>query len=175
MTRGYKTTDEAWKVWTPAEVKKYKVAMYQHHNGLYEAFVARVRGLPAGTERMSPQPPYPHSADPREGTKKAMQQLEAKYPDQIGQACRVAVKIAKRKLTVHSREVREEMERQGLVGPDTGAEFWLGPVFGRLVREKILSKTGQKYKYSDPARGIHEREVTIWQLVDGADTKEYET
>jgi len=170
----YKTTDEAWKVWTPAEVKKHKVAMYQHADGTYQAYVARAKVIPPTAVRMTPQPPYPHSADPREGTKKAMQQLEAKYPEQIVNACRVAVKIAKRKLTVHSREVREEMERQGLVGPDTGAEFWLGAAMGRLVREKILSKTGQKYKYSDASRGIHEREVQIWQLVDGADTKEYE-
>ena len=171
---GFDTTDEAWKQWTPSDVKKYKVAVYQLHSGKYVAFVKASNQIPKGAQLLRPQPRYPRDKDPRQGTKQALQKLEAKHPKQIDWACHIAVQIAMRNLTVHSRAVREEMERRDLIGPDTGSEFWLGAAMNKLARLGVLKSSGSKYKYSDSSRGIHEREVTIWALVDGADTAYFE-
>lgn len=172
---GYATPQEAWKQWTQTDVKKYKVAMYQLANGKYLAFVKVSNQIPKDAVLVRPQPPYPRDKDPRQGTKQAMQKLEAKHPAKIDWACHFAVQIAKKNLTVHSRAVRDEMERRGLIGPDTGSEFWLGAAMNKLAQQGILSKSGHSYKYSDSSRGIHERTVAIWALVDGADTEYYDT
>lgn len=171
---GFDTPQEAWKQWSLADVKKYKVSMYRLATGKYLGFVRVSNMIPKDAVRVKPQPPYPRDKDPRQGTKQALQKLEAKHPLQIEWACHVAVQIAQKNLTVHSRAVREEMERRDLVGPDTGSEFWLGAAMNKLARLNILKSTGNKYKYADSSRGIHEREVTIWALVDGADTSYFE-
>lgn len=170
----YKTPQEAWLAWSRADVKKFKVAMYKLANGQFAAYVNASNTIPPGAVRMSPQPPYPRSKDPREGTKQAMQKLEAKHTPYIDWACHLAVQLARKNLTVHTRAVREEMERRNLVGPDTGAEFWLGASMNKLAKMGILERSGHTYKYSDSSRGIHERTVTVWQLKDDADTSYYD-
>lgn len=171
---GFNTPEEAWKQWSPTDVKKFKVSMYKLANGKFIAFVRVSNMIPKDAVRMKPQPAYPRDKDPRQGTKQALQKLEAKHPHQIAWACHIAVKIAQKNLTVHSRAVREEMERRELIGPDTGAEFWLGAAMSKLAKLGILKSTGSKYKYADSSRGIHEREVTIWALVDGANTEYFD-
>jgi hypothetical protein len=172
--QGFDTPQEAWKQWTSADVKKFKVSMYRLADGKYQGFVPGASVLPPTAVRLKPQPAYPRDKDPRQGTKQALQKLEAKHPRQIEWACYCAVQIAQKNLTVHSRAVREEMERRELIGADTGAEFWLGAAMSKLTKLGILKSTGSKYKYSDSSRGIHEREVTIWALVDGADTSYFD-
>lgn len=172
--QGFSTPDEAWKQWSTADVKKYKIAMYQLGNGKFLGFVRVSNMIPKDAVKLKPQPPYPRDKDPRQGTKQALQKLEAKHPKQIDWACHIAIGIALKNLTVHSREVREEMQRRELVGPDTGSEFWLGAAMNKLARLGLIKSTGQSYKYTDSSRGIHERKVTIWALVDGADTSYYE-
>lgn len=169
----FSTTDAAWKEWTKADVKKFKVAMYQKGDQ-YEAFVANANKIPEGFLKMPKQPAYPSDKDPRAGTKAAMKHLEAQHPERVMQASRIAIAQARKNLTTHSRSVRKEMEEKGLVGTDTGSEYWLGAVFAKLAREKVLEKSGHTFKYSDSSRDIHERTVTVWQLVDGADTSAYE-
>lgn len=167
---GFKTPKEAWAVWDRRDVRKHKAAMYTLADGTYAVYVPHaVR--PAGAVRTKPQPPYP--ADPRQGTKDAMGELEDKHKDLVTWACRAAVEIARRKLTVHSREVRDALVKEGLIPEDGPPEFWLGAAMHRLAKEKIIEKTGHNYKYTDAARGIHERTITVWQLVDGADVSRY--
>lgn len=169
-----RTPADAWSGWTAKQVKRLKVAVYKLPNGTFEAFAGLAK-IPEGAELLNPQPAFPTSGDPHEGTRVAMKALEGEYPVHIAWACHIAVQLAKRRLTVHSREVRDEMERQGLVGPDTGREFWLGAAFNRLAKAKppILEKKGT-HKYSDASRGIHERTVSVWALIEGADTAQYD-
>lgn len=170
---GAQTPEGAWAGWTPKDVKKHKVAVYKLTDGTFEAF-AHVAKVPAGAERLNPQPEFPTSGDPHEGTRVAMKKLEASHPKHIAWGCYAAIKIAKKRMTVHSRDTWDELGRLGIVDASSGAAFWLGAVFKRLKDEGLLKETGQKYKYSDASRGIHEREVKIWALVEGADTKAYD-
>ena len=96
------------------------------------------------------------------------------HPNEIAWGCHIAVQIAKRTLTAHSRMVRAEMDRRALVSDVSGPEFWMGAVFKTLKDAGILKETGQRFKYSDSSRGIHEREVKIWALVENADTTKYD-
>jgi hypothetical protein len=171
----YPTADAAWLRWSREDVKRLRIAIYQLADGTFVGLPSTAP-RPPGSQRLKPQPAYPTTPtdDPREGTREAMKTLETRYPDEIRHACQIAVEIARRKLTVHSREVREEMERRKLIGADTGNEYWLGAAMNRLAREKILERTGHTYKYTDAARGVHERTVTIWQLREGADTTAYD-
>ena len=106
------------------------------------------------------------------GTKKAMAALSQKYPLVIQWAMHYAVKIALRKLTVHSREVWDELLKDDIID-GRGKAFWLGAVFRTLKDAGVLVKTGLRYKYSDEARNIHEREVALWQLNEKADLTPY--
>lgn len=170
---GFKTTDDAWRQWTRTDVKKFKVSVYLLINGSYQAFVKASNMIPKDAIKLKPQPPYPRDNDPRMGTKQAMEQLEGKHPREVDWACYFAVQLILRNLTTHSRAVREEMERRGLVDANA-SEFWLGAAMNKLARLGILEKSGHTYKYSDSSRGIHERTITVWQLKDGANTKEFE-
>lgn len=171
---GATTPEKAWSGLQLKDVKRHKFAIYRLADGTFDAISVKAP-LPVGAVRLDPQPKFPTSGDPHEGTNVALKKLEAMHPKEIAWGCHIAVQIAKKNLTVHSREVRREMEKRGLLSLDTGAEFWLGAVFKRLQRDKVLHSTGQKYKYSDAERGIHEREVKIWALVEGVDTTPYET
>lgn len=106
------------------------------------------------------------------GTKKAMERLRLSHPLKIRWGCFYAVKIAMRKLTVHSREVWDAMLADGIIDGD-GKAFWLGAVFRELKDAGVLVKTGNRYKYSDESRNIHEREVALWQLNEKADLTPY--
>jgi len=170
----FDTAQEALTQWSRTDIKKYKVAVYRLKSGKFLAFVAASSQIPKDAERVKPQPAYPRDKDPRQGTKQAMQKLEAKHTTKVDWACHIAVDIAKKNLTVHSRTVRDEMERRGLLEDSAGAEHWLGAAMNKLAGLGILKKSGHSYKYSDSSRGIHERTVTIWELVDGADTEYYE-
>jgi hypothetical protein len=169
----YKTPEAAWRAWPRADAKRWKVSIYQLVNGEYVGYVVNSPFIPEGAKRLRPQPPYP-SDDPREGTREALRKVEERYKPQVQWACYAAVEIAKRKLTVHSREVRDALVKKGLIEDDAGPEHWLGAAMSRLNKEGILEKSGHTYKYSDASRGIHERTVTIWQLREGADTSKYE-
>ena len=170
---GTPTAEAAWAGWTPKDVKKHKVAVYKLADGTFEAF-ARVGKLPQGATRCEPQPEFPTSGDPHEGTRVAMKKLEASHPLHIQWGCYAAILIARKNLTVHSRAVWEKLGQLGVVDQSTGPAFWLGAVFKKLKTEGLLRDTGQKYKYSDASRGIHEREVKIWALTENAQTRAYE-
>lgn len=168
------TPSAAWSGWTAKDIKKHRVAVYRLANGTYEAF-AMVAKKPEGAMRLTPQPPRATSGDPHEGTRVAMQKLESSHPLHIQWGCHVAIKIAKRRMAVHSRDTWDELERMGIVDAVSAPAFWLGAVFKRLKTDGILKDSGQKFKYSDAVRGIHEREVKIWVLIEGADTSAYDT
>lgn len=106
------------------------------------------------------------------GTKTAMAELKRAHPLRIQWGMHYAVKIALRKLTVHSREVWEALLADQIITED-GKAFWLGAVFRELKDAGILVKTGNRYKYSDEKRNIHEREIALWQLNDQADLTPY--
>jgi len=169
---GSATPEAAWSGWTTSDIKKHKVAVYKLADNTYEAFAGKAP-IPKGAEYLSPQPKRPTSGDPHEGTRVAMKKLESEHAWEVSWGCHVAVLLARQNLTVHSREVRKELERRGILGPDGGKEHWLGAVFHRLKADKILSATQQFHRYSDQERGIHERKVTIWQLVEHADCSKY--
>lgn len=168
----YRTPQDAWRQWTRSDIKKLKASMYQLTDGRFAVYVVNSNRIPDGAKRMKPQPPYP--VDPRAGTREALVKVEARHAGAVRDACVVAVEIAKRKLTVHSREVREAMVAKGLLDTEAGPEHWLGAAIHRLAKEGILEKSGHTYKYADAARGIHERTVTVWQLKEGADTSRYD-
>lgn len=106
------------------------------------------------------------------GTKTAIAALNAKYPAMVQWGMHYAVKIALRKLTVHSREVWDEMLRDKVITGE-GRAFWLGAVFRNLKDQNILRKTMHTHKYSDESRGIHERTVYLWELNEKADLTPY--
>lgn len=72
----------------------------------------------------------------------------------------IAVQICQAQGTVHSRLVRDEMEKRGCFIGYHGKDFWLGAVF----RDGPFLPTGLRFKYTDGARNIHDREVRVWQL-----------
>lgn len=111
-------------------------------------------------------------SDPHEGTNKAMAHLRYSHAYKIAYGKYVAVRIALKKLTVHSRDVRDAMFAEGVID-GAEAEFWLGTVFKDLRDEGILKWTGQMYKYTDADRNIHERSVKLWEYVEKADVKAY--
>lgn len=171
---GARTPEAAWADWTRKDVQKYGVRVYKLADNTYEAF-PRNATVPDGAVELHPQPKRPVSTDPHSGSRVALAKLASDHPHEIAWGCHIAVQIAKRSLTVHSRMVREEMERRGLVSNVSGPEFWMGAVFKTLKSAGILKETGQRFKYSDASRGIHEREVKIWALVEFADTEKYDT
>ena len=106
------------------------------------------------------------------GTNQAVAALVATRPLHVQWGMHVAVKLAMKKRTVHSREVWDELLRDGII-TEEGKAFWLGAVFRELKDVGVLKKTGHTYSYSDEARGIHERTVALWELVEDADLTEY--
>lgn len=169
---GVRVAADAWGGWDSKKVKKHKVAVYQLADGTYEAFAANV-ALPKGAVRMSPQPPFPATDDPYEGTRVVMKELESTYPVHIQWARYLAVLIAKTRRSVHSRDVWEELLRRGIVEPMSAPPHWMGAAMGGLKKDKILKDSGQRFSYSDAARGNHDREIKVWQLVEGADLSAY--
>lgn len=170
---GSKKPEDAWSGWTPKEVKKHRVAIYQLADGTYEAFT-QISKIPPDAVRVDPQPAFPTSGNPHEGTRVAMKKLQSSHPTEIAWGCHVAIKIAKRRLTVHSRDVWDELGRMGIVSASSGSAFWLGAVFDELKRAGLLKPTGQTLTYSDASRGIHERTIKIWGLTEDADTSAYD-
>lgn len=122
------------------------------------------------TTKMTEQVPEPAVAGT--GTKMAIARLNARHADKIAWGEYVAVKIALHKLTVHSREVRDELYERGLC-VDGEPEFWLGAVFRNLKDKGILIKTGLTYKYASEKRNIHERTVSLWEINPKADISPY--
>ena len=106
------------------------------------------------------------------GTQEAMGVLKETKGLAIRWGMYYAVKIAMRKLTVHSRDVWDAMDRDGVL-PTHGKAFWLGAVFRELKDAGVLVKTGHFFKYSDEARNIHEQTVPLWQLNEKADLTNY--
>lgn len=107
--------------------------------------------------------------DVRQGTEGAMKLLNATHADKIAWASHLAVKLAKANLSVHSRMVRAEMVKEGII-PETGGgkEFWLGAVFANLRDEGVLEKAGF-ISYGDASRNIHERQIAVWKLTKNHD------
>lgn len=171
--KSYATPSEAWRQWSRADARRLKASMYQLADGRYAVYVVNSNLIPAGAKRMKPQPPYPVK-DPRGETKEALGKIEVRHARIVRHACRVAVRLAKQKLTVHSREIRDALVAEGILDPEAGPEHWLGAAVNKLAKEGILEKSGHTYKYTDASRGIHERTVTIWQLKENADTTRYE-
>jgi len=111
--------------------------------------------------------------DVRSGTEQAMAQLNGVHAVKIAWGEYLAVKLAKKHLSVHSRALREAMVKEGIIPEDNpGKEFWLGAVFRNLRDKGIMEKNGT-YKYGDKERNTHERTISIWQLKAGADLTPY--
>lgn len=116
--------------------------------------------------KMSDQP------DPHAGTNQAMAHLRFSHAYKIAYGKYVAVRIALKKLTVHSRDVRDAMFAEGIID-GAEKEFWLGTVFKDLRDEGVLKWTGQMHKYTDAERGIHERTIKLWEYVEKAEVAKY--
>lgn len=102
--------------------------------------------------------------DARSMTENVMGHLNATYSQKIAWGEYLAVRLAKKNITVHSRALREELVKEKIIPEESGQkEFWLGAVFNNLRNEGVLEKNGT-FKYSDKARNIHERTITSWQL-----------
>lgn len=111
-----------------------------------------------------------------EGSKKAMQKLRAKYPNEIRLGKYFVVQHALANRTVHSRNLWEILLARKFVNKKSESPHWMGTVFSDLRDEGILEKTSEYHSYSDPARNINERTVAVWQLrkdVDEIKLKEY--
>jgi hypothetical protein len=104
-----------------------------------------------------PQPLVRRSGKTR-STAEAMDVLVKHRRELIERGRAVAVEIARRGGTVHSRQVRAAMADQ--LNPDDG-ETWLGAVFNcRLFRW-----TGEFHSYGDDGRNCHDGHVVkIWRL-----------
>lgn len=120
---------------------------------------------------MDAPPPTTPEPLPGDATRAAMAGLVTKHAKLVEWGCFFAVKIAMAQLTVHSRQVRDAMAAEGLIGE--GKEHWLGAVFHELKTAGVLKHEGGWYKYVDPKRGIHERTVKQWVLVETADLTKY--
>lgn len=110
------------------------------------------------------------------GTSNAMERLRSEHSYRIDWGKHVAIKIAMKQLTVHSREVRSELVRMGII-PDEGGgrEFWLGAVIKELASEGALKWNGMFHQYSDETRNVHERTVKQWVIDDKAAADKYLT
>lgn len=97
------------------------------------------------------------------GTREAIEQLKARHPKHIAWGLHLAMKMAKKNNTVHSRELLLEMIRLKKCDPNMSAHF-IGAVFKTLRDEGLLKWTGHYYKYSDAERNIHDREIKLWCL-----------
>lgn len=93
-------------------------------------------------------------------TGQAQRVLEAYRSKLIARGREVAIEIAKKRGTVHSRQVRQRLDKEGLLVNPLVGEFWLGMVF----RSNDFKWTGDYYHYSDSSRNIHERTVKVWEL-----------
>lgn len=82
----------------------------------------------------------------------------------------VAVQLAAKHGSVHSRQVRAEMERRGVLFGYRGRDHWIGAVFQNFA---ALEPTGETFKYTDPARNVHERRVHVWRLKEGVRPEDY--
>jgi len=93
-------------------------------------------------------------------TEAAMDLLEESRAKLIADARRIAAMLIRKCGYTHSRDVRHEMHRIGLLDGYDGADYWLGCVF----RSPEFVFTGDWYTYSDPYRNVHERRVRVWAL-----------
>jgi hypothetical protein len=103
--------------------------------------------------------PRAHRAKTR-STGQATQVLKTYRLKLIARGREIAKAIAKRRGKVHSRQVRQQMEKEGLLVNPLIGDFWLGIVF----RSDDFKWTGEYFRYSDSARNIHERTVKVWTL-----------
>ena len=90
----------------------------------------------------------------------------------------IAVRIARECGFVHTRLVRAEMARMGLIAA-VPAESIRGPTekwLGSALRCGPFEKTGERAPRGDASRNIHGGDtVCVWRLREGADLSSYET
>jgi hypothetical protein len=99
-------------------------------------------------------------------TDEAMRLLNERRSFLIAYGRYVAAEICRATGTVHSRLVRREMAKRGLLDNPELADYWLGAVFNNGPFEW----THDVHTYSDHARNIHERGVKVWRLRKGCET-----
>lgn len=97
-------------------------------------------------------------------TDEAMNVLNEQRAALIAAARQVAIDLINKEGFAHSRSVRTEMDRRGLLAGYDGKDFWLGAVF----RDEMFEPAGRWFEYSDHSRNIHERRVHVWKLRVGA-------
>jgi len=93
-------------------------------------------------------------------TEEAMGVLEEHRAFLIASGRRIAAMLIEKHGSTHSRAVRAEMQKVGLLAGYTGSDYWLGALFN----SSDFEPTGQWYEYSDSTRNIHERRVRTWKL-----------
>jgi len=93
-------------------------------------------------------------------TAEGMAALESKHGPTIAAAREIAVELCRANGSTHSRAVRAEMARRGLITGHEGREHWLGAIFMRSVFEW----TGEWVTYADVERCVHERTIKVWKL-----------
>jgi hypothetical protein len=113
-----------------------------------------------------PQKPHPGGPGTTEAAHAMLNKTRAYY---IEYAMWTAARILQKKGTVHSREVRDVMVEEKALEGYRGNDFWLGTAFNNLKAKGAIEWTMHQYKYSDPARNIHDREVKIWKPKEGFD------
>ena len=96
-------------------------------------------------------------------TAEAFKLLQGRHKDLIayGQGVAEALALANPRREVTTRDVVLEMERRGVLGQE-GRRHWTGLIFARNPQFK---RTRRRLSYTSTKRNIHEREVTVWQLV----------
>jgi len=103
------------------------------------------------------------TAEATRSTEEGMALLRRHRAELIAAGQQIARFLAEINGTVHSRAVRDEMERRGLLNGD-GSECWLGAVFNG--KNSGLEWTGHWYRYTvkNNNRNIHEKHIKIWRL-----------
>jgi hypothetical protein len=104
--------------------------------------------------------PRVHGRKVTKTTSQAAKLLNRHRGNLITKARAIAIDLAKANGTVHSREVRAEMDKQGHLTNPALADHWLGVVF----RSSVFVWTGQYFSYRDDSRNVHERTVKVWKL-----------
>jgi hypothetical protein len=106
-------------------------------------------------------------------TEEAMGALEERHSATIAIAREIAIELCHKNGSTHSRAVRAEMFKRGIITGKEGPEYWLGAVF----KGALFEWTGSFVSYADRERNVHERTLKVWKLRgspsenDGGDRK----
>lgn len=106
-------------------------------------------------------------------TSEAMKELENKHTTLLAWGRHIAVTFCRKNGTTHSKMVFDELIKRGLADPNKKA-FYMGAIFNKLEKDGVIEWTKHYYKYSDPERNVHDREIKLWRLKDDSKPNDYD-